>query len=314
MWGGRKSSSSSSKPSSSSVQYQPAPSKNPRLAIGPPSPSSQQQQRTSKSAPQASTMSSASSATLPRTARPQWKERSAQTHDRHIKLIERQESKKSWDVLMLGSSGIERWLSTGSELWKTHIAQHKSLRVFNAGVGGDKTQNVLWRLEQGLVVQLQPKFVVLQIGANNLESDSAIDIATGIDSIIKRIEVSVKQIVMLGMFPRLPSASLKPAQNQIVIERSKELNSILSQRYSTSSSSPSSLPSPSLSSSTSTLRYKDFSSLLVLDDGATPNKSCYADNVHLNLKGYSLILPELLSVLDEFEHMVDAPDQVDKAE
>jgi len=41
--------------------------------------------------------------------------------------------------LMLGSSGIEHWLSTGWELWKKDIMNQK-LRVFNAGVGGDKVR------------------------------------------------------------------------------------------------------------------------------------------------------------------------------
>jgi len=57
--------------------------------------------------------------------------------------------------------------------------------IVDADDGLVKTQHVLWRLEQGLVTRLKPKYVVLQIGANNLEHDSAADIATGIDAIIQ---------------------------------------------------------------------------------------------------------------------------------
>jgi hypothetical protein len=46
-----------------------------------------------------------------------------------------------------------------------------SLGIFNAGVGGDKVQNVLWRLEQGLLSDFHPKLIVLQIGTNNIEQD-----------------------------------------------------------------------------------------------------------------------------------------------
>jgi hypothetical protein len=46
-----------------------------------------------------------------------------------------------------------------------------SLGIFNAGVGGDKVQNVLWRLEQGLLSDFHPKLVVLQIGTNNIDQD-----------------------------------------------------------------------------------------------------------------------------------------------
>jgi beta-glucosidase len=38
----------------------------------------------------------------------------------------------------------------------------------NIGVGGDKTQNVLWRLDHGGVDGLEPKVCVLLIGNNNM--------------------------------------------------------------------------------------------------------------------------------------------------
>jgi lysophospholipase L1-like esterase len=42
------------------------------------------------------------------------------------------------------------------------------LKVINIGIGGDKAQNVLWRLDHGGVAGLQPRVIVLMIGNNNM--------------------------------------------------------------------------------------------------------------------------------------------------
>jgi hypothetical protein len=60
-------------------------------------------------------------------------------------------------------------LQLGLEPW--NASNLSTLGIFNAGVGGDKVQNVLWRLEQGLITDFHPKLVVLQIGTNNIEQD-----------------------------------------------------------------------------------------------------------------------------------------------
>jgi len=90
---------------------------------------------------------------------------------------------------------------------------------------------------------------------------------------------TIEKVVVLGMFPRLPSKSLKPAQNQIVIERSRELNAKLNERYSSTGASDEKPKKVIVS-------YKDIGgSCLVKEDGLSPDESCYADNVHLNQKG-----------------------------
>ncbi len=38
----------------------------------------------------------------------------------------------------------------------------------NIGIGGDKTQNVLWRIDHGGFEGLEPKAIVLMIGNNNM--------------------------------------------------------------------------------------------------------------------------------------------------
>ncbi|MCX6858428.1 MAG: GDSL-type esterase/lipase family protein, partial [Verrucomicrobia bacterium] len=52
-----------------------------------------------------------------------------------------------------------------NESWKKHFANY---RTINIGIGGDKAQNVLWRLDHGGVEGLQPKVVIVMIGNNNM--------------------------------------------------------------------------------------------------------------------------------------------------
>jgi beta-glucosidase len=65
------------------------------------------------------------------------------------------------DVLLVGDSITIQWGAS----WAKEFPDRKAV---NIGIGGDKTQNVLWRLDHGGVVGLQPKTIVLMIGNNNM--------------------------------------------------------------------------------------------------------------------------------------------------
>jgi beta-glucosidase len=65
------------------------------------------------------------------------------------------------DVLLVGDSITIQWGAS----WAKQFPDHKAV---NIGIGGDKTQNVLWRLDHGGVAGLQPKAIVLMIGNNNM--------------------------------------------------------------------------------------------------------------------------------------------------
>ena len=93
--------------------------------------------------------------------------------DTHGKLIEHVKANKGTiDILLVGDSITQQW---GSPLsgpkgefnasWKKHFGKYKAV---NIGIGGDKTQNILWRLDHGGVEGLEPKVVVLLIGNNNM--------------------------------------------------------------------------------------------------------------------------------------------------
>ena len=97
-----------------------------------------------------------------------FKDRSNQTcHEAHLPILK---NNKSLSVVLLGDSMIERFLTTGST---THVAKLPS--SFNAGCGGDKISNVVYRLLIMLpYLPSDVKVWVLMIGTNDLAKKRAV--------------------------------------------------------------------------------------------------------------------------------------------
>ncbi len=69
----------------------------------------------------------------------------------------------SIDLLFLGDSITQGWHN--NDVWKRFYgARHAA----NFGIGGDRTQHVLWRIRNGEIDGIHPKVVVLMIGTNNV--------------------------------------------------------------------------------------------------------------------------------------------------
>lgn len=85
---------------------------------------------------------------------------------------------KDADVILLGDSLTQSWRS--KDLQK----KLPGLKVLNLGVGADRTQQVIWRLNQMNLKDYDPKFVVLWIGTNNLRTDPGCAISEGIIKIL----------------------------------------------------------------------------------------------------------------------------------
>ena len=66
------------------------------------------------------------------------------------------------DVMFVGDSLTEMW---PKPLWDANFGH---LKAANFGIGGDRTGNVLWRLQHPAIAALKPKVVVLMIGVNNI--------------------------------------------------------------------------------------------------------------------------------------------------
>jgi len=124
------------------------------------------------------------------------------------------------DVVFLGDSITAGWNGNGKEIW---AKRYTPLKAVNFGIGGDRTQHVLWRLQNGNFDGITPKAVVLMIGTNNTGSDTAPQIAEGVAAIVKDIQTRspATKILLLGVFPRFEKAD-HPTRLKIA-----EINSII---------------------------------------------------------------------------------------
>jgi beta-glucosidase len=105
------------------------------------------------------------------------------------------------ELIFLGDSITQGW--NNNDVWKKHYGPRKA---FNIGIGGDRTQHVLWRLDHGNVDGLKPKLVVLMIGTNNSngEDNTAEEIGDGIKAIVGKLREKLPEskILLLAIFPR----------------------------------------------------------------------------------------------------------------
>ena len=118
-------------------------------------------------------------------------------------------------LVFLGDSITHGWEGKGKAIWTKDWAP---LKAANFGIGGDRTEHVLWRLENGNFDGLKPKAIVLMIGTNNTghqgrpqkELDGAVyqctaeQTAEGIKAILAQLRQKCPdaKILVLGIFPR----------------------------------------------------------------------------------------------------------------
>jgi lysophospholipase L1-like esterase len=107
-------------------------------------------------------------------------------------------------LVFLGDSITHGWESQ-KELWQSAWGQYKPA---NFGIGGDRTEHVLWRLDHGNMDGLKPKLVVLMIGTNNTghrkAGEPAQQTADGVKAIIDRVQKKSPdtKVLLLAIFPR----------------------------------------------------------------------------------------------------------------
>lgn len=108
------------------------------------------------------------------------------------------------DVLFIGDSITEAWDKSGLKVWEDVFAP---LNAANFGIGGDTTQNVLWRITEGKALEkVRPKVVILMIGTNNfgLHHDSPEAVVRGVAAVVRTIrnQLPDSQVLLLDIFPR----------------------------------------------------------------------------------------------------------------
>lgn len=126
------------------------------------------------------------------------------------------------DLYFLGDSITRRWGATDYPEFLAHWK--KTFTGWNAadfGWGGDTTQNILWRLQNGELDGLNPKVIVLLAGTNNVgrspAANAADDVSKGIRAIIDlcRKKVPGATIILTAVFPRNDSPKANPVIEKI---------------------------------------------------------------------------------------------------
>jgi cephalosporin-C deacetylase-like acetyl esterase/lysophospholipase L1-like esterase len=149
------------------------------------------------------------------------------SHRAHELLLQKRKQGKI-DVYFLGDSITRRW-GSADEQYKDLLANwNRNFHGWNAadfGWGADKTQNMLWRLENGELDGVNPKVIVLMAGTNNvgrltpLGDDRArvAEITKGIEEIVHlcRKKAPGATIVLTGITPRNDNIAVMPTIDRI---------------------------------------------------------------------------------------------------
>jgi lysophospholipase L1-like esterase len=120
------------------------------------------------------------------------------------------------DVYFEGNSITRRWGATDYpqflENWRANFF---GWNAADFGWGGDRVENILWRIENGELDGVNPKVIVLLAGTNNLGRDAGgdeqiADITRGIMALVDlcRRKAPNATIILTGIFPRAGSSGL----------------------------------------------------------------------------------------------------------
>ena len=145
----------------------------------------------------------------------------------HAQLLEKAR-KGRIDVYFVGDSITRRW-GTSDEQYKDFLANWRQnffgWNAANFGWGGDTTQNILWRLNNGELDHVNPKIIVVLAGTNNVgrkspaggEDPRVADVTRGIKAILDvcRRKAPGATIVLTGITPRNDNMAVMPVINKI---------------------------------------------------------------------------------------------------
>jgi len=167
-------------------------------------------------------------------------------------------------VIFIGDSITQGWEGEGKEVWGKYYAHRNAV---NLGIGGDRTQHVLWRLNNGNIDGLKPKAIVLMIGTNNSngEDNTPGQIAQGVTVILKKLREKLPgtKILLLAIFPRSENFTVQRGKlamiNQVLQKNADEQN----------------------------IFWMDFGHKFLRADGTMP-RELMPDYLHLSKRGYEI--------------------------
>ena len=123
------------------------------------------------------------------------------------------------DVYFEGDSIIRRWGATDyPELLANWKHNFFGWNAADFGWGADKTENILWRLENGELDGVNPKVIVLLAGTNNVGNrEPPAEITSGLEAVVRVMQAKAPgaTIILTAIFPRNDHIDLLPVIDQI---------------------------------------------------------------------------------------------------
>ena len=183
-------------------------------------------------------------------------------------------------VLFLGDSITEGWKGA-SEVWDQSFGKYQPA---NFGIGGDQTQHVIWRIENGELDGIKPRVVVLMLGTNNTGANTAEEIAAADTKIVSLIRKKLPQskVLLLAVFPRGPRKSATGTDDGV--ERMKIIRTVNSKLAKLDDGR--------------TVRFLDLGPKFLDGSGAIP-MSIMPDQLHLSPAGYKIWAEAMMPLLQE---------------
>lgn len=184
-------------------------------------------------------------------------------------------------LVLLGNSILHTLdYSDRNEVWREYLHKYRAL---NLGFSGDRTENLIWRIENGELDQSKPKVILLLIGTNNTDGNHFLSITQPnelqgaiwkITRIIRK-KLPETKILLLGIFPYGYKANYRDNIN-------KETNKFLSE----------------FPAKDNNLYYKDIGEIF-LDETGKIDKTLMPDYLHPNAKGHLLMFKTLDPFMEE---------------
>jgi lysophospholipase L1-like esterase len=204
----------------------------------------------------------------------------------HEKFLERGKSGPI-GVLFLGDSITEGWGTRAAHIWEHFYSKWQPA---NFGIGGDQTQHVVWRIENGELDGIKPKVVVLMLGTNNSAAHTAQEIAAADKKIVGLIRAKLPEakVLLLGIFPRGTRKTPQGVVTDMAIaDAGKRMGVIAAVNAELAKLDDG-----------KNIRYLDITAKFLGDDGKIPS-IIMPDQLHPNAAGYQLWAEAMQPLLTE---------------
>ncbi|HLP24123.1 MAG TPA: GDSL-type esterase/lipase family protein [Acidobacteriota bacterium] len=204
----------------------------------------------------------------------------AHFYELHAQDLKR--AKQPMQLLFIGDSITEGW-GKAPDIW---AANYEKYQAANFGISGDRTEHVIWRIEDGVLKGVQPKVVVLMLGTNNSGEHTGEQIAAADKKIVELIRANIPEakVLLLAIFPRGPR---KDKEGKIVDDGVKrmqvihEANAILAKLDDGKN-----------------VRFLDIGAKFLDADGKIPD-AVMPDQLHPNVAGYQIWADAMRPLLEE---------------